>query len=77
MTLVKIQFYALNCVYMIHFSEYVKLVKLDTFQVILVVGSYGQNAYLEETMNSSQPECYANASLSSTVVCHKHNCFVY
>ena len=39
---------------MIHFSERVKLVELKTLQVI--VGSYGQNAYLEEPMKSSQPE---------------------
>ena len=39
---------------MIHFSVHVKLVELKTLQVI--VGSYGQNAILEETMKSSQPE---------------------
>ena len=50
---------------MIHF-EYGKLVELETSQVI--VGSYGQNAYLEETTKSSQPEFYANASLFSTVL---------
>ena len=32
---------------MIHFSEYVKLVELVTLQVMF--GSYGHNAYLEET----------------------------
>ena len=60
---------------MIHFSEHVKLVELETLQVI--VGSYGQNAYLEETMKSSQPELYATASLSSTFLCRKHNIFLY
>ena len=60
---------------MIHFSEHVKLVGLETLQV--VVGSYGQNAFLEETMKSSQPEIYANASLSSTVLRRKHKCFMY
>ena len=33
---------------MIHFNEHVKLVELETLQVI--VGSYGQNAYLEENL---------------------------
>ena len=60
---------------MIHFSEHVKLVELETLQVI--VGSYGRNAHLEETMKSSQPEFYATTSLSSTVLCHKHNIFMY
>ena len=55
---------------MIHFSEHVKLVELKTFKVIF--GSFGKNAYLEETMKSSQPEFYANTSLSSTVLCLKH-----
>ena len=52
---------------MIHLSEHVKLVELETLQVI--VKSHGQNTYLEETMKSSQPEFYANTSLSSTVLC--------
>ena len=60
---------------MIHLSEHVELVKFETLQVI--VGIYGQNVYLEETMKSSQPEFYANASLSSTVLCCKHNIFMY
>ena len=60
---------------MIHFSEHVKLVELETLQAI--VGSYGQNAYLEETLKSSQPEVYANASLYSTILCRKHNIFMY
>ena len=50
---------------MIHLSEHVKLVEFETLQVR--VESHGQNTYLEETMKSSQPEFYANASLSSTV----------
>ena len=60
---------------MIHFSEHIKLVELEPLYVI--VGSYGQNAYLEETMKSSQPEFYANTSLSSTVLCYKHYIFMY
>ena len=60
---------------MIHFSEHVKMVELETLQV--AVGSYGQNVYLEKTMKSSQPKFYANASLSSTVLCPKHNIFMY
>ena len=60
---------------MIHPSEHVKLVKLETLQVI--VESHGQNTYLEETMKSSQPEFYANASLSSTVLCHNNYIFMY
>ena len=62
---------------MIHFNEDVKLVELETWQVI--VGSYKQNdyAYLEETMKSSHSEFYANASLSSTVLCCKHNISMY
>ena len=60
---------------MIHFSEHVNLVELKTLQVI--VGSYGQNAYSEETMKSSQPKFCANISLSSTVLCHKHNISMY
>ena len=60
---------------MLHFSEHVKLVELGTLQVI--VRSYGQNAYLEETTKFSQPKFYANASLSSTVLCRQHNIFLY
>ena len=51
-------------------SEHVNLVELESVQVI--VKSYLQNAYLEETMKSSQPEFHANASLSSTVLCRKY-----
>ena len=39
---------------MIHFSERVKLVELKTLQVRVRI--YGQNAYLEELVKSSQPE---------------------
>ena len=59
---------------MINFSEHVKLVELQTLEVI--VGSYGQNVYLEETMKSSQSEFNANASLSSTAIFRKHNMFM-
>ena len=41
----------------------VNMAKLDKQQVI--VKSYGQHTYLEEAIQSSQPEFYANASLSS------------
>ena len=51
-------------------GEHVKLAELDTQQVI--VKSYGQHTYLEEAMKSFQPEFYANASLSSQVLCTKH-----
>ena len=63
---------------MIHFSEHVKLVELETLQVI--VGSNGQNAYLEETMKSSEPEFYANAFMQNTFfycLCRKHNISMY
>ena len=60
---------------MIHFSEHVKLVEFEILQVI--VRSYGQNAFLEEAMKSFQHEFYADASLSSTVLCPKHNIFMY
>ena len=39
----------------------------------VIVKSYGQHTYLEEAMESSQPEFYANASLSSQVLCTKHH----
>ena len=41
----------------------------------LIVKSYAQ--HLEEAMKSSQPEFYANASLSSQVLCPKHYIFMY
>ena len=60
---------------MFHFSEHVKLVELETLQVI--VGSYGQNSCLEEMVKSSQPKFYANPSLSSTILCRKYYIFIY
>ena len=45
-------------------------------EVLPPINSYGQNAYLEETVKSSQPEFYANASLSSAVLCLKHTIFM-
>ena len=60
---------------MIHLSEYVQLADLETQQVI--VKSYGQHTYLEEVMTSSQPEFYANATLSSQVLCPKHYTSMY
>ena len=59
---------------MIHLSENVKLAELDTQQVI--VKSYGQHTYLEET-KSFHPEFYANESLSSQVLCPKHYISMY
>ena len=50
---------------MIHLSAQVKLAGLETLQVI--VKSNCQHTSLDETMKSSQPELYANASLSSQV----------
>ena len=43
----------------------IKLVDLETLQVI--VKSNRQHTSLDETMESSQPEFYANASLLSQV----------
>ena len=43
----------------------------------LIVKSYGQHIYLEEAMKSSQPEFYANASLSSQILCPKHYISMY
>ena len=60
---------------MIHLSEYAKLAELETQQVI--VKSYGQHTYLEEVMKSSQPAFYANATLSSQVLCPKHYISMY
>ena len=56
---------------MIHLSEYVKLAELK-----LSKGN-GQHTYLEEVMKSSQPEFYANATLSSQVLCPKHYISMY
>ena len=46
-----------------------------TLQVI--VKSNWQHTSLDETMISSYPEFYANASLSSQVLCRKHNIYMY
>ena len=48
---------------------------IHTQQVI--VKSYGQYTYLEEAMKSSQPEFYANASLSLQVLCPEQYIFMY
>ena len=60
---------------MIHLSAQVQLVDLETLQVI--VKSNWQHTSLNETMKSSQPEFYANASLLSQVLCRKHNIYMY
>ena len=60
---------------MIHPSAQVKRVGLETLQVI--VKSNWQHTSLDETMKSFQPEFYANASLSSQVLCRKHNIYMY
>ena len=60
---------------MVHPSEHVKLAELDAQQVI--VKCYGQHTYLEEVIKSFQPEFYANASLSSQVLCPKHYISMY
>ena len=43
----------------------------------VIVKSYGQHTYLEEAMKSSQPEFYANVSLSPQVLCPKHYISMY
>ena len=48
---------------MIHLSAQVKLVEIETLQVI--VKSNWLYDSLDEKMKSSQPEFYANASISS------------
>ena len=53
----------------------IKRVELDTQQVI--VKSYGQHNFLEEAMKFFQPGFYANASLSSRVLCPKHYLSTY
>ena len=60
---------------MIHLSAQVELVDLEKLQVI--VKSDWQHTSLDETMKSSQPEFYANASLSSQVLWRKHNIYMY
>ena len=57
---------------MIHLSAQVEL---ETLQVI--VKSNWQHTSLDETMISSQPEFYANASLSSQVLYRKHYIIMY
>ena len=59
----------------VHLSAQVELIDLETLQVI--VKSNWQHTSLDETMKSSQPEFYANASLSSQVLCRKHNIYMY
>ena len=59
----------------INLSAQVKLVDLGTLQVI--VKSNSQHTSLDETMGSSQLAFYANASLSSQVLCRKHNIYMY
>ena len=62
---------------MIHLSAQAILgmVDLETLQVI--VKSNWQHTSFDETMKYSQPEFYANASLSSQVICRKHNIYMY
>ena len=55
---------------MIHLSAQVELVELESLQVI--VKNSWQHTSLDETMKSSQPEFFANASLSSQILCRKH-----
>ena len=47
----------------------------QTLQV--VAKSHWQHTSVDETMKSSQPEFYANPSLSSHVLCRKHNIYMY
>ena len=56
---------------MIHLSSQVGLFELETLQ--LIVKSNRQHT----KMKSSQPEFYANASLSSQVLCRKHYINMY
>ena len=60
---------------MIHLSAQVTLVDLVALQVI--VKSNWQHTSLDETMKYSQPEFYAIASLSSKILCRKHNIYMY
>ena len=59
---------------MTHLSEHVKLAEL--IQQVMVK-SYGHHTYLEKAMKFSQPEFYANASLSSQVLCPKRDISMY
>ena len=60
---------------MIYLNEQVHLADLETLQVI--VKSNWQHTSLDETIKLSQPEFYANTSLSSQVLCRKHNIYMY
>ena len=60
---------------MIHLSAQVELGELEILQVI--VKSNWQHTSLDETMISSQPEFYSNASLSSQVLSRKHYINLY
>ena len=60
---------------MIHLSAHVELVEFETLQVI--VKSNWQHTSLDETMKSSQPEFYANPSVSSQVLWSKHYINMY
>ena len=60
---------------MIHLSEQDKLIELETQQAI--VKRHGLHTYLEERMDSFQPEFYANISFSSQVLCCKHYISMY
>ena len=42
-----------------------------------MVKNYGHHTYLKEALKSSQPELYANASLSSQVLYPKHDISMY
>ena len=42
-----------------------------------LVKSNRQHTSLDETIKLSQPEFYANTSLSSQVLCRKHNIYMY
>ena len=60
---------------MIHLSAQVELAELETLQVI--VKSNWQHTSSDETMKPSQPEFYANTSLSSQVLCCKQYINMY
>ena len=60
---------------MIHLSEQVHLADLEPLQVI--DKSNWQHTSLDETIKLSQPAFYANTSLSSQVLCRKHNIYMY
>ena len=60
---------------MIHLKAQVILVDSEALQVI--VKSNRQHTSLDEKMKSSHPEFYAIVSLSSQVLCRKHNIYMY